>query len=474
LLKPLPLLASLIALVIALLLALPDARAQGAGADYPLPNGHFFTQAGGDSPEPDDGFPIVNHVSFGGQEVRFWDEFRRYGGVAVVGYPASRPFTWDGFHVQVMQKGVFQWRPDAGAGGQAWFMNVFDEFTRHGLDQRLHAEKQVPLPANFDDAGKSFEQITAERIAILDARPAFAAQYRSVPDPLALYGLPTSHIEDFGPFYVVRLQRAAFQEWKIDAPGIARVGEVTVVNGGDVAKEMGLIPRWAAAPLPPPAASNQVIVYTPGRGQEVRSPVTVVGDARAFEATVQWELTQDGTGDVLGRGFTTAQTAGEWARFQFDLPFAVDRPRQATLAVWGASGRDAAERPGEVRIPLGLRPGGPVAAENLGLLIQPLRVEVSGQEWRVRIRLENRGVMEVNPGPMSFGLRDDATGTMDETAQIALAWVINPGDVREEVVGFHFPRPVSAADVRLLYRGQGQAGAPDAQPLVLDLPTPGG
>jgi hypothetical protein len=54
--------------------------------------------------------------------------------------------------------------------------------------------------------------------------------------------------------------------------------------------------------------------------------------------------------------------------------------------------------------------------------------------------------------------------------QTAIAWVVNPGDVREEVVGFHFPGPVSAADVRLLYRGEDHTGGADVPPLMLDLP----
>jgi hypothetical protein len=241
--------------------ARPGVVSAQSPADWALPRGHFYTQAGGDTPRPDDGFLAADRLGFGfptGRNlVRFWSEFRRHGGVAIAGYPASRPFVWDGFDVQVFQKGVFQWRPEQGVEGRAWFMNVFDEVTRRGLDGRLLAEHQVPLPGTFDDRGKSFAQIMAERLALLDRHPALVRQYGSVPDPVALYGLPNSAVQDFGPFYAVRLQRAAFQEWKVDAPGIARAGQVTVVNAGDVAKEYGLIPAAAAQPVPPPATSER-------------------------------------------------------------------------------------------------------------------------------------------------------------------------------------------------------------------------
>jgi hypothetical protein len=284
--------------------------------------------------------------------------------VPIVGYPASRPFVWDGYDVQVFQKGIFQWRPEQGSDGQAWFMNVFDEFTRRGLDARLRQEKHVPLPRTYDDRGKSFEQIMAERLALLDAHPALARQYWSVPDPLALYGLPNSSVENFGVFYAVRLQRAAFQEWRIDAPGIARAGEVTVVNAGDLAKEYGVVPEAAMQPVAPPVEpSGQVALFTPGRGEAVESPFAVAGDARAFEATVLWELTDEDSGDVLGRGFTTARACCEWSSFEFEVPYAIPGSLRGRLAVWGASGRDETERPGEVRVAVELldreRPAAP-------------------------------------------------------------------------------------------------------------------
>ena len=455
------------------------AAAQGA-ADWDLPGGHFYTQAGGDTPRPDDGFLAADRPGFGfptGRNlVRFWSELGRYGGVQIVGYPASRPFVWDGFDVQVFQKGIFQWRPEQGAQGSAWFMNVFDEFSRRGLDQRLLAEQQVPLPGSFDDRGKPFEQIMAERLALLDGHPALVHQYRSVPDPLALYGLPTSSVQDFGPFFAVRLQRAAFQEWKTDAPGIARAGQVTVVNAGDLAKTYGVVPAAAIQPLPPPApASQQVAAYTPGRQESVSSPFTLAGEARAFEAALGWELTDADHGDVLSRGVGHAAACCEWSSFEVEVPFAVPRALRANLAVWGASGRDASDRPGEIHIPLELRPvGRPAAAKDGQVLIEPLGVEAAAcpGAWRVSARVRNESGAPVKLAAAEFGLRDAGTGVVEWADQDGAIWDVAPGEAREVALCFAQPGTSSAAaDLRLLHRVSRGDGAGTA-PVVIDLPGP--
>ncbi|HEX5416790.1 MAG TPA: septal ring lytic transglycosylase RlpA family protein, partial [Chloroflexota bacterium] len=63
--------------------------------------------------------------------------------------------------------------------------------------------------------------------------------------------LPTSAVEDVGPMYVIRLQRVVLQEWKIKEPW-AEPGQVTVANGGDVAKQAGVFPMKAVRPSAPP------------------------------------------------------------------------------------------------------------------------------------------------------------------------------------------------------------------------------
>src|SRR5436309_13260660 len=95
--------------------AVPGADA--APLDRAVASGHFYTQTAGR--DGGAGFRVTND---GG--VKLWDEFQRLGGVDGLGYPISRRFTWKGFTVQAMQKGVLQWRPET---GQAWLTNVFDE-----------------------------------------------------------------------------------------------------------------------------------------------------------------------------------------------------------------------------------------------------------------------------------------------------------------------------------------------------------
>ncbi|MBM4419790.1 MAG: hypothetical protein FJ033_16015 [Chloroflexi bacterium] len=59
-------------------------------------------------------------------------------------------------------------------------------------------------------------------------------------------------MEDMGNHFAVRLQRAVIQLWKVDVPW-AKAGETTVANGGDVAKEAGLVRADALVPIRSPS-----------------------------------------------------------------------------------------------------------------------------------------------------------------------------------------------------------------------------
>ena len=66
-------------------------------------------------------------------------------------------------------------------------------------------------------------------------------------DPLTIFGLPTSRVEDMGNHYALRTQRAVFQQWKENVPW-ASAGQVTIANGGMIAQELGWLPGEAVQP----------------------------------------------------------------------------------------------------------------------------------------------------------------------------------------------------------------------------------
>jgi hypothetical protein len=121
-------------------------------------------------------------------------------------------------------------------------VNVFDELHNQGMDGQLQQAWQTPapLPAGWD-GNVSFPEVIQKRQALL-TRPALHQTYFSATDPLTFYGLPTSAVQDMGNHYAIRLQRAVLQEWKEDVPW-AKAGQVTIANGGDIAKQLGYLPQ---------------------------------------------------------------------------------------------------------------------------------------------------------------------------------------------------------------------------------------
>ncbi|MGE5620606.1 MAG: cellulase family glycosylhydrolase [Sphingomonadaceae bacterium] len=222
-----------------------DGPAAARPLDYDIPNGHFFTQTNGRPLGANaSGFAVTDE---GG--VSFWSEFQRLGGVDALGYPVTHRFVLDGFVTQAFQKGVLQWRPEV---KQAYLLNTFDLMHDRGLDDWLLAYRQTPKP--FDtkpDTGLPWEKVVVRHLAFLDQNRAIKDRFLSNPAWLQHFGLPVAYA-DMGNSFVVRAQRATFQYWKEDVPW-AKKGEVTVANGGDLAKEAFLWPVPATIPGPPPA-----------------------------------------------------------------------------------------------------------------------------------------------------------------------------------------------------------------------------
>ena len=204
--------------------------------DFAVPNGRFFTQANGSGGGGNLGYRVTDEAGMG-----FWTAFQQLGGADVTGYPVSRRFAWNGFVVQAFQKLVLQWRPETKSVA---FVNVFDEVNARGKDPWLRTVRSTPERAVLDETGKSWEQVVAGRLALLDANAAIKARYLGTRDYVSRYGLPTSRVGDMGNAYVIRFQRAVMQQWKVDVPW-AKAGQVTVANGGDIGKEAGLYPKEA-------------------------------------------------------------------------------------------------------------------------------------------------------------------------------------------------------------------------------------
>ncbi|MGB0386154.1 MAG: WD40 repeat domain-containing protein [Ardenticatenaceae bacterium] len=221
-----------------LLLTMPQwlTRAPVAAAQASLePDCLFFAETGGE----EGGFLVCDD-----DYARFRAAFEGWG-LQKIGYPISQRYYHDGFVTQAFQKAIMQWRPD---GNYVALVNIFDDLHNAGFDDTLLSVRQTPhqLPAGWD-GDIPFDEVVKKRQALLEVRPALQETYFASSDPLTFYGLPTSDVVDMGNHYAIRLQRAVLQEWKEQVPW-AKEGEVTIANGGDIAKELAALPGHALIP----------------------------------------------------------------------------------------------------------------------------------------------------------------------------------------------------------------------------------
>jgi hypothetical protein len=371
--------------VLVVLLALFPGTARAQASDWDVPGGHFFTQTGG---APGCGYAVRDEAG-----VLFWSEFRRLGGVQAVGYPASQPLKWDGFTVQVFQRVVFQWRPDA---GQAYFVNVFDRLGELGKNDYLLKARQTPPPRQFADAGKSWPEVVQNHLAVLDRNPAIGRAYRAVVgDPVQANGLPVSDVTDMGNHYALRAQRVVFQQWKEDVPW-AKAGQVTVALGGDIAKETGVLPDSEA--LKATCAAQPGIQNTPG-------PVPGPADIQVSYRLDPWLVSGN-----YGGGF--------WGSPAVLGPATQGRPTFVVRA--RAQGLDAAGRPltdfewvpadpGMVRVSPGRGSEVTITVERAGQ--STLHVTSGGSTRELVIKAESRGdaiTVEIAQRPQPAAARPDA------------------------------------------------------------------
>lgn len=237
----------------------------------------FFTETGGGR----GGYPVCDDA-----DARFRSAFDRWG-LQRIGYPISQRYVRDGFLTQAFQKAIMQWRPESGTVS---LVNIFDDLHVDGYDRQLVERRQTPYPLPADwDGNRSWAETVRARQALLDARPALQRAYFASDDPLTFFGLPTSAVQDMGNHFAVRLQRAVLQEWKEPVPW-ARAGEVTIANGGDIAKELGGLPVAALAP----SAGSPVASQPPSRS----APSAPAAPARVRIPRIQVDAAVESVGQT--------------------------------------------------------------------------------------------------------------------------------------------------------------------------------
>ncbi|MCL5074562.1 MAG: septal ring lytic transglycosylase RlpA family protein [Chloroflexi bacterium] len=264
----------MVAVVVALLASVftPSTTASAdLPLDYDIPNGHFYTQTNGSPQESSPkGFRLTDDDG-----IPFWSEFQRLGSVPVLGYPISRRFLWDGFVSQATQKAIMQW---SASEQHVKLVNILDYLSQAGKDDWLSTAKLVPKPISHpSEEGQTWEEIVHSRYQLLEESPAIKFAYFSVPDPIALFGLPTSPPQDMGPVIAVRFQRAVIQQWKVAGP-TGKANDITVANAGDLLKEAGLIlPKAALIPEGSPLVDTHQAVSSRASLSTVKGLATWYG-----------------------------------------------------------------------------------------------------------------------------------------------------------------------------------------------------
>ena len=233
------------AIILCLVLSVPYSAVPLFAAeslDQRIGGGRFYKQANGFGGWGDRGYSIWDEPD--GKD--FYSAFHRLGGVRTLGYPASRRYEVDGFTYLVTQGALLQYHP----GLQRVFLaNTFEILERAGLNDRL-LSRGIPTSIADDGSAGDFAKAKATRLGWL-IHDAIKRRYLRAGDEsaaIALYGLPMSKPQVFGPFIAQRFQRIALQYWTEDVPGVAKRGDVTTILGGDLMKEFGLLPLAAMAP----------------------------------------------------------------------------------------------------------------------------------------------------------------------------------------------------------------------------------
>ncbi len=234
---------AIIACIVLLGLIAPASALADAPDDFGISGGHFYTQS--------NGFPsrtsLRGYAITDDDGIPFWTQFRKFGGVGVLGYPISQRFSYQGKVVQLTQRAALVYNPDL---ERVQFLDVFDLLNRAGRDQWLEQKKHIPRPG-VGEAGVSAGTRPAAILVILDQSLPIKQFYESSDEAKSLLGLPTSNLLKLKEYSVMRFQRGALQLWNVDTAW-AHAGNITLVNAGDVLKESGILPAEPMSPEQPP------------------------------------------------------------------------------------------------------------------------------------------------------------------------------------------------------------------------------
>ena len=144
------------------------------------------------------------------------------------------------------------------------------------------------------------------------------------------------------------------QQYKVNTP-YARAGDVLVANGGDVAKQMGLIPSWATVPHGTPRWSNSITVFEPNMGDTVGRNFRITGDANVFEGQFNWEVRTEYEAPLRSGTAFSSYCCG-WARYAVDVDLSGIAEQPLVLVLFDYS--PATGTPvGTVDIALNYKPG---------------------------------------------------------------------------------------------------------------------
>ena len=307
--------------IVSLLVAGAVTSVQAIGCDphqgTPIEGGCLYTITGGDTPDPSDGFPVVDT---GGID---WYSCVRTLDLQDVGYPIGQQFEFSGFQVFPLQKVMLQFRPDyANRGGcsQFAYLNSMDLLAnRFGVNlPGVPAHRVLP-----EDEGASFSQIIDNHLRLLDANPVLKAKFLEKSNWIDLYGLPIAYEEqeiNGNPqgAQVLRAQRAVWRIFNVQAPG-TRVGVPHLLNVPDQIKKLNgiIIPQDAKRPVSFAQASGQV-----------PDPMVLPQGLRGYGMQGEFRRSDDQqlANLVTGAGFGWVKQQVPWEEIDVYLPDCRERP----------------------------------------------------------------------------------------------------------------------------------------------------